>query len=390
MAYEIQIWNKVMSAALGMPGVKVDRDSYLRAALGTFYSSKQVETAVKVSPLKVLSKAQIDNLAKSAINSHTTKVTAISAAAGIPGGWALAATVPADLAQYYFHVFVLSQKLAYLYGYPDLLDENGNVTDDTVNFLTLFTGVMMGAAAANNAITEVSKKLATTAVKRLPKQALTKGVIYPIVKKVAAMLGYKMTKDTFAKGVGKIIPIAGGVVSGLLTFATYKPGAKKLQKQLQENMSLFYSNIQDNAPIVDNEIEDAEFEEVNTDINNLEQQNKEIVNFEKIKINILINIAYIDNNITDAEKEYITNLIDKATLDDDEKFDLVLNLKDGKATKINYQAFKNDEKQGISLLSSAIELLNLDHRFTLGERLYIKKIGKELGFSPNDIDELMK
>ena len=35
-------------------------------------------------------------------------------------------------------------------------------------------------------------------------------------------------------------------------------------------------------------------------------------------------------------------------------------------------------------------MLKLDRRFTLGERLYIKKIGKELGFGPEDVENLMK
>lgn len=52
------------------------------------------------------------------------------------------------------------------------------------------------------------------------------------MKKVATILGFKMTKDVFAKGIGKIIPIIGGVVSGSLTFATYMPMAKKLQNYL--------------------------------------------------------------------------------------------------------------------------------------------------------------
>ena len=76
--------------------------------------------------------------------------------------------------------------------------------------------------------------MAKNFVKKLPQQALTKGTIYPIVKKVAQIIGVKMTKDVFAKGVGKIIPIVGGLVSGGLTFSTFKPAAKKLKNYLEE------------------------------------------------------------------------------------------------------------------------------------------------------------
>ena len=150
MANEIQVWNKVMSTDLAMPGVKVERNQFLKSKLGRYCTEAQVETALSYSPLKVLSRQDIDRIANSVISSHIKQVTALSAAAGVPGGFAMAATIPGDIAQYYYHVFNLSQKLAYLYGYPNLLDEDGNATDDTINLLTLFTGAMMGAAVANN------------------------------------------------------------------------------------------------------------------------------------------------------------------------------------------------------------------------------------------------
>ena len=53
-----------------------------------------------------------------------------------------------------------------------------------------------------------------------------------MVKKVAAYLGVRMTEETFAKGVGKIVPIVGGVVSGGITLATFRPMSAKLRNYL--------------------------------------------------------------------------------------------------------------------------------------------------------------
>ena len=66
----------------------------------------------------------------------------------------------------------------------------------------------------------------------MPQQALTKGTIYPIVKKVAAYLGVSMTKKLFAGGVAKAIPVVGAVLAGSFTLATFLPMCKKLQKHL--------------------------------------------------------------------------------------------------------------------------------------------------------------
>lgn len=235
MANEITLWNKVMSTAMGIPGVKIDREAFLRAELRPYCTKDELDKAVQ-NPVGVVSQKRIDELANSCIRNQTAKVTAISTVAGLPGGFAMAATIPADMAQYYWHTFVLAQKLAYLYGIPDLRDENGNLTETSMDMLTLFVGVMMGAAAANNAIKNISKAFAVQVAKRLPQKALTKTIYYPIIKQVAKWIGIKLTKDSFAKGVGKAIPFIGGAISGGLTLATFHPSAKRLQKKLREQM----------------------------------------------------------------------------------------------------------------------------------------------------------
>lgn len=246
MSSEVTIWNKVMGAALSMPGVKVDRDDFLKKELKNYCSPEQLNLAISNRPINGVSKEIIDRIANACINSHTTKVTTISAVAGIPGGFAMAGTIPADMTQYYWHVFVLAQKLAYLYGFPDLRDENGNLTDTASDMLTLFVGVMMGASAANQAIKGLAKEFAKQVVKRLPQKALTKTMYYPIIKQIAKWIGVKLTKDTFAKGLGKVIPILGGVISGGLTLATFRPSAKRLQHKLQEEMFVINENYQEN------------------------------------------------------------------------------------------------------------------------------------------------
>lgn len=81
--------------------------------------------------------------------------------------------------------------------------------------LILFLDVMFGVGGAASALKVVSSKMAEQALKKLPQKALTKTFIYPIVKKIAVIIGVKMTKDTFAKGVSKVIPVVGGIVSAV-------------------------------------------------------------------------------------------------------------------------------------------------------------------------------
>lgn len=58
--------------------------------------------------------------------------------------------------------------------------------------------------------------------------ALTKTWYYPLVKKIAGMIGVKLTKDTFAKGLSKAIPVMGGIISGGITYVSMDKMSKRL------------------------------------------------------------------------------------------------------------------------------------------------------------------
>ncbi|AGS72857.1 hypothetical protein [Streptomyces collinus] len=224
----------VLLAAAKLPGVRIHREAYLRTALARHCTEDEIRRAIEETPAAAgITVDVLEKAANDSIRYETAKVSALSAAAGIPGILALPATVPADLAQYVGHMLRIAQKLAYLYSWPELFSDEGDDVDDaTVGVLTLFFGVMFGTQSANAAVGKVAGMMSEQVAKKLPQKALTKGVVYPIVKKVAAYIGVKMTKESFAKAVSKAIPLVGAAVSGGLTFATYLPMAKRLKKHL--------------------------------------------------------------------------------------------------------------------------------------------------------------
>ena len=227
-------FSAVLLAAAKLPGVRIDREAYLRSALARHCSEDDIRRAIEESPAAAGIAVEIlDKAANDSIRFETGKVSALSAAAGVPGILALPVTVPADVAQYFGHMVRIAQKLAYLYSWPDLFSDDGDDVDDaTMGVLTLFFGVMFGTQSANAAVGKIAGMMSEQVAKKLPQKALTQGVVYPIVKKVAAHLGVKMTKESFAKSVSKAIPLVGAVVSGGLTLATFLPMAKRLKKHL--------------------------------------------------------------------------------------------------------------------------------------------------------------
>ena len=223
----------VLVESAKLPMVKIDRELFLRKELRDRYSKEIVEKAIEYNPAYAgITVEEINKIAKSCIIAETTKVTVLSAAAGIPGGFAMIGTVPADLAQYFGHILRILQELIYLYGWQDLSLDSAELNEETKNLLTLFVGIMFGVNGAVNAVNKIAGQVAKQVAKKLPQRALTKGVIYPIVKKIATLLGVKMTKEIFARGVSKAVPVISAVVSGGLTYATYRPMSEKLRKFL--------------------------------------------------------------------------------------------------------------------------------------------------------------
>ena len=227
-------FDQTLRASSQMPGVRIDRDKFLRSELKRFCDAEQVDRAVATTPADAgVSIDVVNQIANSVIKFETSKVTTLSAGLGVPGGFAAIGTVPADIAQYYGHVLRVVQKLAYIYSWPELFDDDSDGLDAaTESMLTLFIGVMFGVNAAQAGVAQVSALIAKQVAKKLPHQALTKGAIYPIVKKVATLLGVQMTKQIFARSAAKIVPLVGAAVSGGLTLATFMPMSKRLQKHL--------------------------------------------------------------------------------------------------------------------------------------------------------------
>lgn len=109
-------FSQVLDAAARLPGVRIERASYLRSSLKRYCSDETIESAVATSPAAAgVPFRVIAEVAKASIAYETGKVTGISTLAGIPGGFAMVGTVPADMAQYLGHILRIAQKLAYIY-----------------------------------------------------------------------------------------------------------------------------------------------------------------------------------------------------------------------------------------------------------------------------------
>lgn len=229
-------FEKVLYTAMKTPGVKIQRDVFLRKELIKYCPEQVIREAVRYNPAKAgIPKKIINKISISVINYETTKVTAISVAASLPSSVAPVAAVgaaSADITSYFAHILRVVQELAYLYGFEQFELNEDNVDSETMNFLMIFLGVMFGVQGAASTLHKLSNTIAEHVAKKLAQKALTKGTIYPVIKQIATKIGIKMTKQIFADTVASSIPLAGSVISGGLTFTMFRPCCMKLRSNL--------------------------------------------------------------------------------------------------------------------------------------------------------------
>lgn len=258
---EIDIEDIVIKG-LKTPGIRIKRENFLRKELIKICTEDVIQVAVDKNPMAAnIPLEEIDKIADEVIKFERACVSGISAALGVPGGWAMVATIPADIIQYYAYMLRAAQKLLYLYGFPELTaDEDGvHIDSGTMNILIVCLGVMYGVAGAKNALLTLSKALGHGVKKELLKKSLTKGTIYKIVKKVCKWFAINLNKEVFSSFFEKAIPLVGGAVGGVITYLSFKSCCDKLKESLQDTVFTNPNRANDNSII------DVEIEELNDD-----------------------------------------------------------------------------------------------------------------------------
>lgn len=224
------IYKRILFQALQAPGARVDRSDFLEKHLSMYCPDEMVELAIATSVQNAgISDEVLEKVAENAIQTQTYEVTGVSTVSGLPGGFAMLATIPADLVQFYYHVFVLAQKLAFLYDYEEFESD-----EELAYHLTLFIGVMYDVKGAKKAVATNPGNLAARTVSEVPDEVLAEIAEYLLKKNLTRWVGLKIAKKIFSKSYKTIKPMISGVVAGGIAYTTFKPMGYKLKDALEE------------------------------------------------------------------------------------------------------------------------------------------------------------
>ena len=226
----VKLWLAFLRGLFKIPGSIVYRDEFLTRNLSSC-PGVDLNKAIKRRPAQAgITKDTIKSISKKCIRNITFHSTAASATAAIPPGlWALG-TVPADITQFYWNMVKLAQQLAYLHGWPDLLDDNKEFPDNSLYYLSIFMGVMAGVDGASRALSYMAKDLAEE--EGAFHNSLLQCPVGGLIKETIKWLGIKISKSRYSRLINKVIPVAGIFLSGGITYMALSDMGETLRKNL--------------------------------------------------------------------------------------------------------------------------------------------------------------
>lgn len=225
-------FESVVEAAVKIPGVKVNRNEYL----SKIFENEPVDIlrVIQDGPVAaMLPQAKLEEIADNQIRLRVTQSSAASFIAGMPGGLALAATIPADTLQFFGMTLRMAQEIAYLYGAESFWGADGLVNTYARDELILYVGAMYDIPGAQAA----ARYLISDNGHQIEDDEWNAIVSY-IGKEVCR----KLTASTATTGIAKLFPVIGGIVSGGATFIQLSPMGNRLM-EVYSDATFHYTDI---------------------------------------------------------------------------------------------------------------------------------------------------
>lgn len=226
-----------MLMGLKMPGAKINREDFLQNLFVRKYPQEIVDIVITQSPMKAnIPLEDINKIADEVIKSEGVCVSGVLDMISKPADTTTLSTLKENTAQYYGYLLRATQKLMYLYGFPqmDLEEKGGTIDEKFLNILKMGFGVAVGVAIADKGIkylAEVVSKKEINIDNAKPKSfaKFVQNVSY-------SLFGQKNANKALEGIVKKILPLISSVIKGGITQVSFSLSCNKLKRVLQDTM----------------------------------------------------------------------------------------------------------------------------------------------------------
>lgn len=294
----------------------------------------------------------------SIINSYSVTNAAISGGASlVPGPWGMVAVIP-EIAAVIRNQLAMIYDIGMAYGKSKVLNKE------------LLAGILitaMGASAGSLLIMQGSK-------------VLVKRVALRVFQRIIALLAGKITQQALKSVISKWLPGVGAAAMAVWSnYLTRQVGKKAIE--IFEKEIVLSEEVVEEMPL--------ETESITISTATMSRASTQNISPDMPKVQTLINLMKVDGKIKSEEREYVQTLIANADLTETEKADLTQAMDRSGKFAIDYSAFASSPDDAIGLLVDMVTLAKRDGTFHIAEKMFVKQVGKLLGFSEDDIDEIM-
>ena len=218
-----RIWDSVLLTGLRLPFAVVDRDSYLKRIFKRSFD--------KCSPVNVLPKSDVKKASNKAIVFHCVVVSAISFFLAIPQtGWPMYTACAIDFIQFQIVVFILTQKLIFIYGNPKSETHADKKVDGKV--LISLGNEVKHDKIISRTMTSLLGMAVSTFIKRMAQKLIVRVFLLNLFKQASRILGLSISKDAFDAGLDIVVAITCAIVCAAVSYVLFYPMMKRLQRGL--------------------------------------------------------------------------------------------------------------------------------------------------------------
>ncbi len=307
-----------------------------------------------IHPDKIPDKKSVPSI----INSYSVTNAAISGGASlVPGPWGMVAVIP-EIAAVIRNQLAMIYDVGMAYGKSKVLNKE------------LLAGILitaMGASAGSLLVMQGSK-------------VLVKRVALRVFQRIITMLAGKITQQALKSAISKWFPGVGAAAMAVWSdYLTRQVGKKAIE--IFEKEIVLSEEVIEEMPV--------ETESVSIPTAAISRAPTLESSPDMLKVQTLVNLVKVDGTIKAEELEYMQTIIGNADLTESEKVDLTQALDKSGKFVVDYSAFASSPDDAIGLLVDMVTLAKRDGTFHITEKMFVKQVGKLIGFSDNDIDEIM-
>jgi len=235
----------------------------------------------------------------------------------------------------------------------------------------LLAGVLItavGASAGSLLVMQGSKVL----IRRVSLRAF---------QQIIVMLAGRITQQALKSAISKWLPVVGTAAMVIWSnYLTRQVGKKAIE--IFETEIVLSEEVIEEAP--------AEIAQIEPTITAaVSRASVSGISPDMPKVQTLVNLMKVDGTVKAEEREYLQTIIGNANLTDNEKAELTQAIDTTGKFAVYYSAFASSPDDAIGLLVDLVTLAKRDGTFYITEKMFIKQVGKLIGFSDTDIDETM-